>query len=151
MALFFQKIGSILWVNLFWHVLSIFFFVGCGCGEFSEFFNLSQWSSNLVIVPPEISFASPMHDGKLHQLPATISCLNFWDEVWWFLSLRVFGLLSSSLLLFQQHFDWYVLQPSSGVCWTREPSQNFKLRPLFNPDCRQVTIQEYLTLVPSYG
>ena len=29
-----------------------------------------------------------------------ISCLNFWDEAWWFLSLRVFGLLSSSLLLF---------------------------------------------------
>ena len=26
-----------------------------------------------------------------------ISCLNFWDEAWWFLSLRVFGLLSSSL------------------------------------------------------
>ena len=31
-----------------------------------------------------------------------ISCLNFWDEIWWFLSLRVFGLLSSSLLLFPQ-------------------------------------------------
>ena len=30
----------------------------------------------------------------------TISCLNFWDETWWFLSLSVFGLLSSSLLLF---------------------------------------------------
>ena len=28
------------------------------------------------------------------------SCLNFWDEAWWFLSLRVFGQLSSSLLLF---------------------------------------------------
>ena len=28
-----------------------------------------------------------------------LSCLNFWDEAWWFLSLRVFGLLSSSLLL----------------------------------------------------
>ena len=31
-----------------------------------------------------------------------ISCLKFWDEAWWFLSLRVFGLLSSSLLLFPQ-------------------------------------------------
>ena len=27
-------------------------------------------------------------------------CLKFWDEAGWFLSLRVFGLLSSSLLLF---------------------------------------------------
>ena len=26
-----------------------------------------------------------------------ISCLHFWDEACWFLSLRVFGLLSSSL------------------------------------------------------
>ena len=29
-----------------------------------------------------------------------LCCLNFWDEAWWFLSLRVFGLLFSSLLLF---------------------------------------------------
>ena len=33
-----------------------------------------------------------------------------------FLSLRVFGLLSSSSLLFPQHFGRYVLRPSSGVC-----------------------------------
>ena len=45
-----------------------------------------------------------------------ISCLNFWDEAWFFLSLRVFKLLSLSLLLFPQHFGWYVLWPSSGVC-----------------------------------
>ena len=32
------------------------------------------------------------------------SCQNFWDEAWWFLSLRVFRLLSSSLLLFPQRF-----------------------------------------------
>ena len=25
-----------------------------------------------------------------------VNCLNFWDEAWWFLSLRVFGHLSSS-------------------------------------------------------
>ena len=62
-----------------------------------------------------------------------ISCLNFWDETWWFLSLRVFGLLSSSLLLFRQRFGQYVLRPSSGVCRTQEPSRNFKLRPLLNP------------------
>ena len=33
-----------------------------------------------------------------------------------FLSLRFFGLLSSSLLLFPQRFGWYVLRPFSGVC-----------------------------------
>ena len=35
-----------------------------------------------------------------------------------FLSLRVFRLLSSSLLLFPQRFARYVLRPSSGVCRT---------------------------------
>ena len=69
---------------------------------------------------------------KCPQQPWT-SCLNFWDEAWWFLSLRVFGLSSWSLLLFPQHFGRYVLWPSSGVCQTRKPSQNFKLRPLLNP------------------
>ena len=43
-------------------------------------------------------------------------CLNFWDEAWWFLSLRLFGQLSSSVLLFPQRFGRYVLRPSSGVC-----------------------------------
>ena len=41
-------------------------------------------------------------------------CVNF-------LLLRVFRLLSSSLLLFPQCFDRYVLRPSSGVCRTQEP------------------------------
>ena len=41
--------------------------------------------------------------------------LKFFDY-YLFLSLRVFGLLSSSSLLFPQYFGWYVLQPSSGVC-----------------------------------
>ena len=58
------------------------------------------------------------------------NCLNFRDEVRWFLSLRVFRLLSSSLLLFPQHFSRYVIQPSSGVCWTRKTTQNFELCPL---------------------
>ena len=49
------------------------------------------------------------------------------------ISLRVFGLLSSSLLLFPQRFCRYVLRPSSCVCRTREPSRNFELRPLLNP------------------
>ena len=62
-----------------------------------------------------------------------ISCLNFWDEACWFLSLRVFGLLSSSSLLFLQRFGSYVLRPSSGVCQTWEPPRNFELRPLLKP------------------
>ena len=61
-----------------------------------------------------------------------VCCLNFWDEAWWFLSLRVFGLLSSFLLLFPQRFRRYVHWPSSGVCRTREPTRNYELRPLLN-------------------
>ena len=52
------------------------------------------------------------------------------EKYYWFLSLSVFGLLSSSLLLFPQRFGRYVLWLSSGVCRTREPSRNFELRPL---------------------
>ena len=62
-----------------------------------------------------------------------------------FLSLRVFGLLSSSLLLFPQHFVRYVLRPSSGVYQTREPTQNFKLRPLLNPRGSPVLIPLAIT------
>ena len=43
------------------------------------------------------------------------------------LSLRVFGLLSSSLLIFPQRFGWYVLWPSSGVCRTRKLTPNYVL------------------------
>ena len=53
---------------------------------------------------------------KIYFIIITISCLNFWDEAWWFLSLRVFGLLPSSLLLFPERFGRYVLRSSSGVC-----------------------------------
>ena len=105
-----------------------------------------------------------------------ISCLNFSDETGWFLSLGVFGLLSSSLLLFPQHFGRYVLRHSSGVCRTQEPSWNFEPRPPLKPwrngyrrwllkllrrqssgGCkfklhyRRVKIQEFLTLVRGYG
>ena len=73
-----------------------------------------------------------------------LSCLNFLDEVWWFLSLRVFG-FSSSLLIFPQRFGWYVLLPSLGVCWSREPSRNFELRPLLNPRGSPVLIPLAIT------
>ena len=57
-----------------------------------------------------------MTSGQMSRLRNYVSCLNFWDEACWFLSLRVFGLLSSSLLLFPQRFGRYVPRPSSGVC-----------------------------------
>ena len=62
-----------------------------------------------------------------------------------YLSLRVFGLLSSSLLSFPQRFGRYVLRPSSGVYRTREPSQNFELRPLLNPRGSLVLISLAIT------
>ena len=64
-----------------------------------------------------------------------------------FLSLRVFGLLSTSLLLFPQCFGRYVLRPSSGVCRTREPSRNFELRSLLNP---QVDVVKSFVKVPEF-
>ena len=73
------------------------------------------------------------------------SSLNFWDEAWWFLSFRVFGLLSSSLLLFPQCFSRWVLRPSSGVCRTRKLSWNFELRPLLNPQGLPVLIPLAIT------
>ena len=60
-----------------------------------------------------------------------------------FLSIRFFGLLSSSLLLFPQHFGRYILWPSSGVC--REPSRNFELRPLLKPRGSPVLIPLAIT------
>ena len=76
---------------------------------------------------------SPYHRIQYLKMKKDTICLNFWDDDWWFLSLRVFGLLSLCLLLFPQRFGWYVLRPSSGVCRTRKPSRNFELRPLLNP------------------
>ena len=74
-----------------------------------------------------------------------LSGLSFRDETWWFLSLRVYGLLSSSSLLFPQRFGRFVLQPSSGVCRTREPSRNFELRALLNPRGSSVLIPLAIT------
>ena len=37
------------------------------------------------------------------------------------------------IFLFPQRFGRYVHRPSSGVCRTKEPLQNFELRPLSNP------------------
>ena len=60
------------------------------------------------------------------------------------LCFRVFGLLSSSLL-FPQRFDQYVLWPSSGVWRTQEPTWNFELHPLLNPQGSPVLISLVIT------
>ena len=60
--------------------------------------------------------------------------------IFFFFFYHVFGLLSSSLLSFSQHFGRYVLRPSSGVCQTWQHSRNFKLRPLLNPQESPVLI-----------
>ena len=75
-----------------------------------------------------------------------ISCLNFWDESCGFLSLMIFWLSSSSLLIFPQRFGRYVLRPSSGVYRSREHSQNFELRPLLNPRGSPVLIPFAITV-----
>ena len=41
--------------------------------------------------------------------------------------------LTKSLSLFPERFDRYILRPSLDVRRTREPTQNFPLRPLLNP------------------
>ena len=70
----------------------------------------------------------------------------FEGSVWnMFLSLRVFGLLSSSILLFPRCFSQYVLRSSSGVCRTREPTWNLELRPLLNPRGSPVLIPFTIT------
>ena len=50
------------------------------------------------------------------------------------LSFRVFGLLSSSSLLYSQCFGWCIFQPSYSIsCQTWEPTWNYKPNPLFKP------------------
>ena len=73
-------------------------------------------------------------NGKVHYSAGSLFLFFFFSDYHQvFLSLRFFGVLSSSLLLFPQRFSRYVLRPSSGVCQTLEPPQNFELRPLLNP------------------
>ena len=58
------------------------------------------------------------------------SCGKFSDEAWSFLLFRIYGRLTTSLLLYSHRFSRW---PSSGICRTMESTQNFKLRLLFNP------------------
>ena len=57
-------------------------------------------------------------------------CLNLCDENWWFLSLGIFGLLSSSLLLYTQRFGRYVLRPFSGIF---TPNSGADIEPRIEP------------------
>ena len=69
-----------------------------------------------------------------------ITLMRNWQSL--SLSFRVFGLLSSSLY---SRFSRYVLWPSSCVCWSQEPSRNFELRPLLNPQGSFVLIPLTIT------
>ena len=46
----------------------------------------------------------PLHISRISHNFEIEVVLILWNEAWWFLSLRVFGLFSSSLLLFPQSF-----------------------------------------------
>ena len=96
-----------------------------------------QWKEycsplHLVTIPTALDYGRPtkqLYDFKFSNR-ILISCMNFWDKTW-FLSFRVFELLSLSL--HSQRFVRCVLRPSSVVpCRTREPTRNFEPRPLFN-------------------
>ena len=71
--------------------------------------------------------------------------MDKFNKVWWyfeilqeeFLSLRVFRLLSLSLLLYSQGFSWSVFQPSSGVLcqtWHETPEGSQKMH---QPKCSE--------------
>ena len=64
-----------------------------------------------------------------------------WHICWWSFHPGVLGSVST----FSQRFGRYVLWPSSGVCRTREPSRNFELRPLLNPQGSPVLIPLAIT------
>ena len=59
--------------------------------------------------------------------------------------MKGFRPLSSSLLLIPQGFGRYVLQPSSRVCRTQEPTRKFELGPLLNPQVSSVQIPWAIT------
>ena len=66
-------------------------------------FMFVSWNIPIVFFPclsARICCFSVVVMWTLLLLTAVITWVNFWDEAWWFLSLRVFGLLSLSLLAF---------------------------------------------------
>ena len=76
-------------------------------------FHVSSHNNNL---PISFRYILLICKSQVWREKEVFSYLNFWDKPWLFLSLRVFGLLSSCLLLFPQHFGQHVLRPSSGAC-----------------------------------
>ena len=88
----------------------------------------------------------------------TVSCLNFWDEAWWLLSLRVFGQLSSFLLLFPQRLSRYVLRPSSigllSTCtrlWLTESEQVTPMESIKDVVWSSVKLPEFDKLLKKTG
>ena len=74
-----------------------------------SFFWTSYWSTTLTL-PDHQCFCNPS------KISWTIWLFfrNFCDEAWLFVLSRLFGLLSSSLLLYSQRFGRSALRPSSG-------------------------------------
>ena len=92
-----------------------------------------------IYAPPLQATKHPRHyrDNDPHKL----QCIIKYSQILKLLKRKLpLLLLSSSLLLFLQHFGRYVLRPSSGVCQTWEPTRNFELRPLLNPQGSPVLI-----------
>ena len=86
-----------------------------------------KWEVNMLLKKSSCVF---LHASFLLASLSLCRCDAEWWCRWlyntvWFLSFRVFGLLSSSLLLFPQRFGRCAFRPSSAVCRT----PNFKLRP----------------------
>ena len=109
---------------------------GCSSEDLPEAMNdREKWRESVRV--PVLAARHDDEDETINHIVSFCSKLTqkdykTWHD-WLFLSLRFFGLLSPSLLLFSLRFGRYVLRLSSGVCRTREPARNFELRPLLNP------------------
>ena len=79
---------------------------------FIDFVDAINWSDFHLYI---LNVHMYINTSKYGRPETVISWLNFWDEAWGFLLLRVSGLLSWSLLLIPQHFSRYVFWSSSGI------------------------------------
>ena len=83
-------------------------------------------------------FAHVTNDNEWTIIAPSIIIQNFWEEAWWFLSLRVLGLLSSSF-----YFHNISADISPGLL---SNSGTFKLHPLLNPQGLPVLIPLAITV-----
>ena len=116
---------SSLLFSLFLYSLFTFFLYlfHCKASDFSQLFSSSLFHLLKFV------FLSLFSYFNLYFIFSFFSCFFYF----FLLSLSVFGVFSSSLLLFPQRFGRHVLRPSSVVCRTREPSRNFEQGPLLKP------------------